>query len=79
MQNHNHLIYIALLLRSIFLSFGIQIMREFGIREIRYANYCVAPVCEITISSPLQSCLKDMVSYPELANQPFRRSHFHSI
>ena len=68
MQNNNHLIYKALLSYSIFLSFGIQIMREFGIREIRYANYCVVPVREITISSPLQSCLKGMVPYLELAN-----------
>ncbi|KDR52284.1 hypothetical protein HMPREF1991_01633 [Hoylesella loescheii DSM 19665 = JCM 12249 = ATCC 15930] len=43
-------------------------MCEFGIREIRYANYCVVPVREITSSSPLQSCLKGMVSYLELAN-----------
>jgi|GEM_PF-5275778 len=68
MQNHNHLIYKALLLRSIFLSFGIQIMREFGIREICYASCHVAPVGEIGIRLPVLSYSKDMVSYLELAN-----------
>ena len=53
MQNHIHLIYKALLLRSIFLSFGIQIMREFGIREIRYVSCHVAPVDEIGIRLPV--------------------------
>jgi len=46
----------------------VQIMREFGIREIGYANCHVAPVGEIGISSPLQSCLKGIVPYLELAH-----------
>ena len=48
--------------------FSIKTLRELGIRKIRYANYCVVPVRDITISLPLQSCLKDMVPYLELAN-----------
>jgi len=44
----------------------------------RYANCRVALVGDIAIRLPVWSCSKDMVSYPELANEPFRRSHFHS-
>ena len=50
---------------------------EFGIEHNCYAPCCVALVGEIAISLPLQSCSEGMVSYPKLANQPFRRSHFH--
>ena len=39
---------------------------EFGIREIRYANYRYAVVGEIAISLLAQSCSKGMVSYREL-------------
>ncbi|KDR51058.1 hypothetical protein HMPREF1991_02891 [Hoylesella loescheii DSM 19665 = JCM 12249 = ATCC 15930] len=38
----------------------------------------VAQVGEITISQLSQLCSKGIISYPELANQPFCRSHFHS-
>ena len=58
--------------------FEVEILREFGIKHNRYANCCVALVGEIVIRLLAQSCSRDMVLYPELANQPFRRSHFHS-
>ena len=35
-------------------------LHEFGIKETRYANYCVAVVGEIAISLPTLSCSKDM-------------------
>ena len=54
-----------------------QEIREFGIKHNRYAFCCVALVGEIVISLPLQSCSESMVSCPKLANQSFRRSHFH--
>ena len=47
---------------------GARKLREFGIREICYVNCLVAQVGEITISLPVLSCSKDMVSYPVLAN-----------
>ena len=52
-------------------------LREFGIKHNRYAFCCVARVGEKVIPLPVQSCSEGIVSYPELANQPFRRSHFH--
>ena len=52
-------------------------LREFGIKHCRYAFCCVALVGEKAISLPVQSCSGGMVSYPKLANQPFRRSYFH--
>ena len=55
-----------------------QEIREFGIKHTRYALWCVALVGEKAISLPVQSCLRGMVSCLELANQPFRCSHFHS-
>lgn len=45
-----------------------QLIREFGIRTICYANYRVAQVGEKTISLPNQSCSEGMVSYAERAN-----------
>ena len=45
-----------------------QLIREFGIRTICYANYHVAQVDEKTISLPDQSCSEGMVSYAERAN-----------
>ena len=48
------------------------------IKHNRYAFCCVALVGEKAISLLVQSCSEGMVSYPELAHQPFRRSHFHS-
>ena len=54
-----------------------QFYTQFGIKHNRYAFCCVALVGEKAISLPVQSCSGCMVSYPELANQPFRRSHFH--
>ena len=53
-------------------------LTQVRIKHSRYAFCCVALVGEKAISSPLQSCSEGMVSYPELANQPFRRLHFHS-
>ena len=38
----------------------------------------VAQVGEIAISLLSQLCSKGMIPYPELANQPFSRSRFHS-
>ena len=56
----------------------LKILRQFGIKHSRYAFCCVALVGEKAISLSIQSCSGSMVSCPELANQPFRRSHFHS-
>ncbi len=44
------------------------IMREFGIKQNRYANCRIALVGEMIISLLGQSRSKDMVSYPELVN-----------
>ena len=52
-------------------------LRKFGIKHCRYVFCCVALVDEKAISLPVQSCSGGMVSYPKLANQPFRRSYFH--
>ena len=52
-------------------------IRQFGIKHNRYAFCRVELVGKIAISLPIQSCSGGMVSYLELANQPFRRSHFH--
>lgn len=52
--------------------------RQFGIKHNRYAFCCVELVGEEAIPLPVQSCSEGMVSCLELANQPFRRSHFHS-
>jgi len=52
-------------------------LREFEIKHNRYAFCCVALVGEKAISLPVQSCSEEMVSCPELANQPSHRSHFH--
>ena len=51
--------------------------RQFGIKHNRYAFCRVELVGKIAISLPIQSCSEGMVSCLELANQPFRRSHFH--
>ena len=51
---------------------------KFGIKHNRYAFCRIALVGEKAISLPIQSCSEGMVSCLELANQPFRRSHFHS-
>jgi len=50
---------------------------EFGINHNRYAFCRVMLVGEKVIPFPVQSCSEGMVSYPKLANLPFRRSHFH--
>ena len=50
----------------------------FRIKHNRYAFCGVALFGEKSISLPVQSCSDGMVSCPELANHPFRRSHFHS-
>ena len=55
-------------LNSISYALSIQLIREFGIRTICYANYHVAQVGEKTISLPNQSCSEGMVSYPERDN-----------
>ena len=55
-------------LNSIRYALSIQLIREFGIRVICYANYHVAQVGEKTISLPNQSCSEGMVSYAERAN-----------
>ena len=55
-----------------------QLLHEFGIKHNRYAFCCVALVGEKAISLPVPSCSEGMVPCPELANQPFRRLHFHS-
>ena len=55
-------------LNSISYALSIQLIREFGIRAIYYANYRVAQVGETTISLPNQSCSEGMVSYPERTN-----------
>jgi len=55
-------------LNSISYALSIQLIREFGIRAICYANYHVAQVDEKTISLPNQSCSEGMVSYAERAN-----------
>ena len=44
----------------------------------RYANCRLALVGDIAIHLPVRPCSKDIMSYPELTNEPFRRSHFHS-
>gem|GEM_PF-774627 len=41
-------------------------LHEFGIKETRYANYCIAVVGKVVISLLTLSCSKGMVSYPEL-------------
>ena len=48
------------------------------IKHNRYAFCRVAAVGEKAISLLVPSCSEGMVSCPELAHQPFRRSHFHS-
>ena len=48
------------------------------IKHNRYAFCRVAPVGEKAMSLLVPSCSEGMVSYLELANQPFRRLHFHS-
>ena len=55
-------------LNSIIYALLIQLIREFEIRAICYANYHVAQVGEKTISLPNQSCSEGMVSYAERAN-----------
>ena len=54
------------------------ILRESELRHNRYAFCRVALVDKIAIPLPVQSCAEGMVSYPKLANEPFRGSHFHS-
>ena len=46
--------------------FIVHILREFGIREARYANYCYAVVGDITIRFLYNLAQKSIVSYPEL-------------
>ena len=53
-------------------------LTQVRIKHSRYAFCCVALVGEKAISLLVPSCSEGMVSYPELANQPFRRLHFHS-
>ena len=54
-------------------------IREFWINTI-FISFCrVEFVGKIDISLPVQSCSEGLVTYPKLANQPFRRSHFHSF
>ena len=52
-------------------------IRKFEIKHNRYAFCRVALVGEKAISLPVQSCSVGIASCYELANQPFRRSHFH--
>lgn len=40
-------------------------MREIGIRVYRYVNYRLATADAITISSPTQSCSKNIIIYPD--------------
>ena len=56
-----------------------KVLHEFGIKHNRYAFCCVMLAGKIAISLPIQFCSEDMVSCPELANQPLRRSHSHSL
>ena len=59
---------------------GTHARYAYCIGEVRYNRYafcCVAVVGEKVIPLPVRSCSEGIVSYPELANQPFRRSHFH--
>ena len=55
-----------------------HLLHEFGIKHNRYIFCRVALVGEEANSLPVQSCSEDMAYCPELANQPFRCSHFHS-
>ena len=52
-------------------------LREFVTKHNRYANPSCALVGEIPIRLPVKPCSKVIMSYPELTNEPFRRSHFH--
>ena len=52
--------------------------RQFGIKHNRYAFCRMALVGTMAITLPVQFCSEGMVSYPKLANEPFRGSHFHS-
>ena len=56
---------------------GHNTIREFGIKHNCYAFCCVTLVGKIAIRLPAQFCSKGVVSYSKLANEPFRRSHFH--
>ena len=40
--------------------------REFGIRDVRYVNYCIAIVSEIAIRFLSILAQKSIVSYPKL-------------
>ena len=55
----------------------LKILRQFGIKLNRYAFCRIALVGKIAVPSPVQSCSGGMVTYPQLANSPFRRSYFH--
>ena len=55
-----------------------QILARVRDKTQSLSNCRVALVSEIAIRLPLLSCSKGMVSYPERANQPLPRSHFHS-
>ena len=54
-----------------------NVLREFEIKETRYANYRYAVVGEIAISLPTLFCSKGMVSYPELSNLQSYLLHLH--
>ena len=54
-----------------------QLLHEFGIKHNRYIFCRVARVGKIAILYLANLVQEGMISYPELANQPFRRSHFH--
>ncbi len=55
-------------LNSISYAQSTQLIREFEIRTICYANYRVAQVGEKTISLPDQSCSEGIVSYSKRTN-----------
>ena len=54
-----------------------KILRQFGIKHNRDAFCRIALVGKIAITSSVRSCSGGMVTYPQLAYSPFRRSHFH--
>ena len=51
---------------------------EFVTKHNRYGFCRIALVGEMPIHLPVRPCSKDIMSYPELTNEPFRRSHLHS-
>lgn len=55
-----------------------QILARVRDKTQSLSNCHVTRVGEIAICLPLLSCSKGMLSYPERANQPLPRLHFHS-